>query len=143
MKTDASRPPRMLVIEGQLLFANALVQLLTMAGFDVVGSAVSLGDVQLGSLRPDLILIDVDGSYDVIRTICATRAAFPDIRICALSARREPDVMQWSQAAGVDGYLVTDMMPTDFQRAIRAIAAGEAYVDARPSQSEAHHPLGV
>jgi DNA-binding NarL/FixJ family response regulator len=39
--------------------------------------------------------------------------------------------MQRCLNAGADGYLVKDAAPSDFLRAVKIIAAGESYVDAR------------
>jgi two-component system, NarL family, response regulator LiaR len=124
---------RTLIVESQILFAKALAQILTMdAALEVVGDTCTLTEATVRSLRPNLILIDIDGNdADLVETIRATRAVLPDVRICALSMRVQPEVMQRCLTAGADGYLVKDVTPNEFLRAIKSVAAGESYVDPR------------
>lgn len=133
MYTAASTRRRTLIIESQTLFAKALAQLLTKDGIlDVVGDADALTEPLVRSLRPDLILIDIDGNdSDLVENIRSTRAIVPDVRICALSMHLQPEVMQRCLTAGADGFIVKDVSPNEFIQAVKSVVGGENYVDSR------------
>jgi DNA-binding NarL/FixJ family response regulator len=132
MQAAASMPIRALIVERQFLFAKALVQLLTTAGFHVVGDTLRLNNSLIFLLHPDLILIDIDGNGpDFVGEISATRATFPDVHIGALTMRTDSSAMACCLQAGADSYVVKDVTAGEFRRALRWIAAGERYVDPR------------
>lgn len=124
---------RTLIIEGQALFAKALAQVLTLdPSIQVVGDADSVTEASVRAARPDLILIDIDGNnLDLVETVQTSRTAAPNVKICALSMHVQPDVMQRCLNAGVDGFVVKDVTPNEFMRAIKSVAGGETYVDPR------------
>jgi DNA-binding NarL/FixJ family response regulator len=124
---------RMLIIESQALFAKALVQVLTIdPSIQVVGDSNVITEAYVRSTRPDLILIDVDGiGIELAEAIQASRAAAPNIRICALSMHLQPDAMQRCLNAGADGYIVKDITPNELINAIKSVMAGNTYVDPR------------
>lgn len=124
---------RTLIIESQVLFAKALAQVLSLdPTIEVVGDADQITETLLRSSRPSLILIDLDGrDIDLAETVRVTRTIVPNVRICALSMHLQSEVMQRCLSAGADGYLVKDVTPNEFLRAIKSVAAGESYVDPR------------
>lgn len=124
---------RTLIIESQALFAKALAQVLAMEpSIEVVGDADAITESYVKSMRPDIILIDVDGGQiDLAETVRVSRAASPNVKICALSMHLQPDAMQRCLNTGVDGYIVKDVTPNEFIRAIKSVASGETHVDAR------------
>ncbi len=124
---------RTLIIESQALFAKALAQVLTLdPSIQVVGDADVITEAYVRSSRPDLILIDIDGgNADLVEAIQMARTAAPNVKICALSMHLQPDVMQRCLNAGVDGFIVKDVTPNEFMRAIKSVAGGETYVDPR------------
>jgi len=124
---------RTLIIEGQALFAKALAQVLTLdPSIQVVGDADAITEATVRNARPDLILIDIDGSnFDLVEAVQLSRTAAPNVKICALSMHVQPDVMQRCLNAGVDGFVVKDVTPNEFLRAIKSVASGETYVDPR------------
>jgi DNA-binding NarL/FixJ family response regulator len=124
---------RTLIIESQTLFAKALAQVLTAdPAIDVVGDADRISDSLVRALRPDFILIDIDGmEVELAPAIAMSRAIHPNVKVCALSMHLQAEVMQRCLNAGADGYLVKDVSPTEFLRAVKIVAAGESYVDAR------------
>lgn len=129
----ATATNRTLIIESQALFAKALAQVLTLdASIEVVGDAESLTEAYVRSTRPDLIIIDIDGgNTDLNEVVNLSRAASPNVKLCALSMHLQPDVLQRCLNAGVDGYIVKDVTPNEFLRAIKSVVAGETYVDPR------------
>jgi DNA-binding NarL/FixJ family response regulator len=124
---------RTLIIESQALFAKALAQVLTLdPTIHVVGDAEAITEPVVRAARPDLILIDIDGSsVDLVEAVQTARTAAPNVKICALSMHLQPDVMQRCLNAGVDGFIVKDVTPNEFLRAIKSVAGGETYVDPR------------
>jgi len=124
---------RTLIIESQALFAKALAQVLALdPSIQVVGDADVISEAVVRSTRPDLILIDIDGNAtDLVETVQTARTAAPNVKVCALSMHVQPDVMQRCLNAGVDGFIVKDVTPNEFMRAIKSVAGGETYVDPR------------
>jgi DNA-binding NarL/FixJ family response regulator len=124
---------RTLIIESQALFAKALAQVLSLdPSIEVVGDAATVTEAYVTSTRPDIILIDIDGGLiDLNEAVTSSRKALPNVKICTLSMHLQPDVMQRCLNAGVDGYIVKDVSPNEFMRAIKSVASGETYVDPR------------
>jgi two-component system response regulator DegU len=129
----ATATNRTIIIESQALFAKALAQVLALdASIEVVGDTDAISEAYLRSTRPDLVLIDIDGgTFDLPETVQACRKTSPAVRVCALSMHLQPDVMQRCLNAGFDGYIVKDVTPNEFLRAIKSVAGGETYVDPR------------
>lgn len=122
---------RLYVIEAQALFSKALCQLLASdRNITVVGDAQSLGADALVAAKPDVVILDLDGggTIDMIEQV---RALLPNTRICVLTIRPTPDVMQRCLACGADGYIVKDVAPGELMNAVKLVAGGESYVDPR------------
>jgi DNA-binding NarL/FixJ family response regulator len=100
---------RLFVIEGQALFGSAITR-----------------------SRPDIVLLDLDGiSSGLLEAIESCRQAMPSARLCALTMRPSPEIMQRCLAAGADGYVVKDVTPLELINAVKLVARGETYVDPR------------
>jgi two-component system, response regulator PdtaR len=101
--------PRLLVVDDHHLVRQALVELLTQAGFDIVGQGADGADaVALAKqLEPDLVLMDlrmpVLGGLDAARLI---KDACPAIQVVLLSAFESPALEQQAEEAGCFAYLV-------------------------------------
>ncbi len=124
---------RIYVVEGQVLFAKALCQVFSMdPSLQIVGDSPTVYAAALAKARPDLILIDVDGSnLEVGEALTLCRETVPDARVCILSMRPQAEMMQCCLAAGAEGYIVKDVTPSELIRAVKMVAAGETYVDPR------------
>jgi NarL family two-component system response regulator LiaR len=133
MVATSPRVLRAFVIEGQVLFGKALCQVFSMEpDLQIVGDAESVSTGAIAQARPDLILLDLDGSSVELGVALATcRAAAPEARICVLSMRAQPEITQRCLSAGADGYIIKDVTPAELIRAVRMVAAGETYVDPR------------
>ena len=113
-------PVRVVVVEDEALIRLDLVEMLTEAGYEVVGQA---GDGETGvqlirDLRPDVVLMDVkmpvlDG-VSAAESIAAERIA-PIVLVTAFS---QSDLVERALAAGVQGYIVKPFSLADLQPAI-------------------------
>jgi DNA-binding NarL/FixJ family response regulator len=129
----ASATNRTLIVESQALFAKALAQVLMLEpSIEIVGDIETVTDASIRSARPDMILIDIDGGkIDLAEAVQISRRAFANVKVCTLSMHLQPEVMQRCLAAGVDGYIVKDVTPNEFLRAVKSVSDGETYVDPR------------
>lgn len=124
---------RLYVIEGQVLFAKALCQVFAAdRSIEIVGDAQHIDDTVLAKARPDVIIIDIDGTQNgLVDAFERVRAAVPNARMCALTMHSTPELMQRALSAGADGYIIKDVMPPEFINAVKLVASGETYVDPR------------
>ncbi len=132
--TDSTaKPVRVLVIEGQALFGKALCQVLASdPEIEVVGDADSVVNAPLRRMRPDLIVMDLDGhNIELSEAMRICRELAPQAKVCVLSTHIQPEVMQRCLSAGADGYIVKDILPVELIRAVKSVAGGQAYVDPR------------
>ena len=124
---------RLFVVEGQALFGKALCQVLASdAEIEVVGDTDAVTNSSLRRLRPDLVVLDLDGQpIEVSEAIRCCREQAPQARICVLSTHVLPELMHRCLSAGADGYVLKDILPVELIRAVKTVAAGHAYVDPR------------
>jgi DNA-binding NarL/FixJ family response regulator len=128
--TDTSR---LYVIEGQALFGKALCQVFSSEPtMEVAGDAQSIDEAALVKAHADVILLDLDGlPSGLSEALERCRELAPNARICALTMRPAPEIMQRCLAAGADGYVVKDVTPSELINAVKLVARGETYVDPR------------
>ena len=119
--------PRLLVVDDHHLVRQALVELLTQAGFEIVGEGADGADaVALAKqLEPDLVLMDlrmpVLGGLDAARLI---KDACPATQVVLLSAFESPALEQQAEEAGCFAYLVKGGPPGDLRLVLhQAMAA--------------------
>ncbi|MDQ6825767.1 MAG: response regulator transcription factor [Candidatus Eremiobacteraeota bacterium] len=124
---------KIFVVEGQALFGKALCQLFSLdRALAVVGDSESINPAAISKARPDVILMDIDGhSLDLDETMASFSQAAPQARVCILSMKSQPEVMQRCLAAGAQGYLMKDVTPSELISAVKMVAAGHTYVDPR------------
>jgi DNA-binding NarL/FixJ family response regulator len=124
---------RLYVIESQLLFGKALCQVISQKGaLEIVGYAAVSSAAAIAKARPQLILVDLDANgVDLTEAITICREAAPEAKVCVLSTRAQPEVMQRCLSAGAEGYIMKDVTPEELVRAIRMVADGMTYVDPR------------
>ncbi|GAC1415704.1 MAG: response regulator transcription factor [Candidatus Velthaea sp.] len=124
---------RVVVVEAQGLYAKAICHVLSdEPAFTFVADLQTVNIPQLQELQPDLLLIDLDGCRQpIVEMMQICREALPNVRVCVLSMRLQPDVMQHCLGAGTDGYVVKDCAPAELIHALKLIADGASYVDAR------------
>jgi len=122
---------RVLIVDDHAVVRGGLNQLLSGAGFDVVGEA---GDGQsavdaVEVCAPDVVLMDlsmpgVDGA-EATRRI---RASHPDLPVLVLTSYSDRDHILGAVDAGVTGYLLKDDEPVTLIDGIHAAARGESPV---------------
>ncbi len=85
----SAKPVRVMVIEGQALFAKALCQVLASdTEIEVVGDSDSVANAPLRRARPDLIVLDLDGhTIELVRGDADSAASRPP-RPRSASSRR-------------------------------------------------------
>ncbi len=99
---------------------------------NVIGDAPAVDRVEIAALRPDVIVLDLDGLASPIEdAINACESASPQSRICVLSAQARPRIMQRALSAKAAAYVVKDTSPQMMIEIIHSIAQGDYYADPR------------
>ncbi|MBI3539612.1 MAG: response regulator transcription factor [Candidatus Eisenbacteria bacterium] len=149
---------RVVVADGQAIDRGGMVGLLEgEPDFEVVGEAASTAECiqQCRSLEPDVLVLALNlAGHDPCSALPAVRTALPRLRVLAVSergvanclvlnppgrARREAehrvacaygtDCLQLAASQGAMGTLRRSADPEDLFRAVRAVAAGQAWYD--------------
>jgi DNA-binding NarL/FixJ family response regulator len=118
---------RVLLVDDHAVVRHGLSDLLTAAGFDVVGSLEdgALAEAAVRDLTPDLVLMDLSmPAMDGIDATRAVLAARPDTKVIILTSFAEHARLHAALEAGAVGYLLKDAEPDDIIRALRDAAAG-------------------
>jgi DNA-binding NarL/FixJ family response regulator len=101
--------------------------------------AVGTGEAALeavGPAQPDVAIVDVRlPGIDGITTVKRLAEQAPEVATVVFSAYGDRRLLSDAIAAGARGYVMKGSPPEDLLRAIRSVAAGDAYVD--PSLSPA------
>jgi two-component system response regulator NreC len=119
----------MLVDHGTLVRAALAALIEQQPDLVVVAQASTIGDAGTFHGTPDVIVTDIDlpdaRHRDVISGL---RGVFPQSPILVLTFVGHPAKVQSVLAAGANGYLLKTAATPDLLSAIRALAAGEIYV---------------
>ena len=123
---------RVVVVEDESLIRLDLVEMLTEAGYEVIGQA---GDGETGlrlvrELRPDVVLMDV--KMPVLDGVSAAEALAGDAiaPIVLLTAFSQSDLIERALAAGVQGYVVKPFTLAELRPAIEIARARFAELSA-------------
>jgi DNA-binding NarL/FixJ family response regulator len=124
------REIRIVVADDHPLFRKGMIAMLSeIPGFTIAGEAETgtAAIAVVGEQRPDIVLMDLHmpemGGILAIREI---RSAFPETRILVVTMYEDDDSVFLSLRAGAHGYVLKDAQEAEFERAIRAVASGEA-----------------
>ena len=99
---------------------------------DVIGDAPAVDRAAISALRPDVIVLDLDGLAGSIEDeINACESASPQSRICVLSAQARPRIMQRALSAKAAAYIVKDTSPQMMIEIVHSVAQGDYYADPR------------
>ena len=127
--TGERRPTRVLLVDDQSLFRQAIASLLDLQpDFEVVGQAENglAGVEKAHALRPDLIVFDVE--MLVMTGVEAARLVLeqlPGTKIVMLTVSEEDDFLVDAVRGGVHGYLLKDMTPEALFDGLRAVVGGQ------------------
>jgi DNA-binding NarL/FixJ family response regulator len=127
------RPVRVFLVDDHEIVRSGLKALVdAQPDMSVVGEAAEglAGLRGVAAVLPDVVVMDV--SMPVLGGVEATeriKAASPEVKVLALTAREEKGYIDILMAAGASGYVLKRSAADDLVRAIRAIAAGGVYLD--------------
>ncbi len=127
---SADRPVRVLVVDDQTLFREALTTLLrTRSEVDVVGEAPDGAQALelVPVLRPDVVLMDLRMPVlDGVATTQRLRVEHPEVRVLVLTTFDGDDEVFPALRAGAVGYLLKDATAPRLLEAVLAAARGES-----------------
>jgi DNA-binding NarL/FixJ family response regulator len=127
------RAIRVLLVDDQELIRAGLGGILRPSfGFQVVGECSHGGEVAgaVRALHPDVVIMDV--RMPVLDGIEATRRLREDPSappVLALTTFEDDEVLAGMLRAGAAGFVLKGVPAEDLQRAVRAVAAGDAWLD--------------
>ena len=124
---------RLYIVEPHRLVVDALRHVYAADPLiSVIGDAPEVLPGELATLRPDVIVLDIDGlSVTIEEGINACESASPQSRICVLSAQHRSRIMQRALAAKAAAYVVKDTTPAMMIEIVHSIARGDYYADPR------------
>jgi DNA-binding NarL/FixJ family response regulator len=126
----SAAPVRVLLVDDQALFREALATLLDVRDEVVVVGEAANGDEALrraAELRPDVVLMDL--RMPVLDGIAATRrmrVERPEVQVIALTTFDDEEEVFAALRAGAVGYLLKDVSSARLVEAILAAARGES-----------------
>ena len=81
-------------------------------------------------LAPDVLLMDVSmPELNGLKAAAQLKRVAPDIKILTLTRHTDQAYLQELLEAGVSGYVLKQSAAADLLRAVRAVAAGDSYLD--------------
>lgn len=131
--SDWASPQRTLIVDGYLLFAEALGAALAGEGYDIVGAFGSEAEavVAAGRVRPELILVGLNLSdgrgLDAGASILERS---PGATIVAMGESASDSLAEDAIGAGFHGYVTKDSGIAPLVEALRVVAAGTGSADA-------------
>lgn len=125
-------PIRILIVDDHAVVRKGLAMVLRLEpGLEVVGEAQHgrEGLEAAARLQPDLVLVDlVMPEMDGQEMALALRKSNPRIKIMMLSGTEVDERVFDLLAAGIEGYVLKNIEPSELIRAIHAVISGEAYL---------------
>ena len=126
-------PLRILIADDHAIVRQGLKLLIdSQPDMKVIAEAASGEAVlqQAAAVKPDVVIMDI--SMPGINGLLATRMLKqrqPDTTIVALTRHEEKTYLEELLRAGASAYVLKQSAPTEFLRAVRAVAAGGIYLD--------------
>ncbi len=124
---------RVLLVDDQELIRTGLRGVLrSRFGFEVVGELPNGRGVvdAVREARPDVVVMDVRMPVvDGVEATAALRAEPDAPPVLVLTTFEDDDVLAGALRAGAAGFLLKGVPAEDLQRAVRAVAAGDSWLD--------------
>src|SRR5512147_2850789 len=120
---------KILLVDDHALFRESLQNLLTLHGYEVVGTA---GDglaalEEARRLHPDLVLMDIEmPSCDGLTATCLIKAEMPDTKIVMLTVSQQDENLFESFKSGASGYLLKSSRASQLLWHLGQLAEGQA-----------------
>lgn len=112
--------------EGLRMLINAQPDMEVVGEADHGQGAIAL----LQKLQPDLIVMDISmPELDGLEATERLQGLHPHIKILTLTRHTDKEYLQQMLKAGASGYVLKQSVSEELVRAIRAVAAGQTYVD--------------
>ncbi len=135
-----------LVDDHPVVLAGVSALLRTAPEIELVGDAAD-GKTALRLMtdsRPDIAVIDISlPDMNGIELASRLADAIPAVRVLALSVHEDRAYVQQLLQAGVRGYLLKRSAAEELVRAVRAIAAGDMYLDPAIVSKAVTEPVGA
>jgi two-component system, NarL family, nitrate/nitrite response regulator NarL len=119
------------LVDGHELVRNALLQLLSGAGLEVVGEARNgeEGVRKVVDLRPDVALLELDlPGISGVETIQRLSVLAPASRVLVVTGSEDPHGVVEAILVGACGYMLKSAPPDELIGAVRACAAGDSVI---------------
>lgn len=133
-------PIRVLVIDDHLIVREGLRWMLDDAtGIEVAGEAETGAEAleAIPRVSPDVVFLDIHlPERNGLEVLADIRDSHPDIPVVMLTMSDEPAYVEEAVRSGAAGYLLKNAPQAELIRAIKAAAAGDAYI-----QAEVTRPL--
>jgi two-component system response regulator NreC len=122
---------RVLIVAGDPIARSRLRQLISHDGIEIVGESEEALQAALDAReqRPDIIVLDGIPSSSLPEAVRGVLAEAPQGRALVLTDRDDPASVREAFGAGASGYLLKGADGSDVSAAVRALAAGQSYVD--------------
>ncbi len=131
--TETDAPVRLLIVDDQELVRAGLRGLLhPRYGFDIVGECGDGAPVAraVAELHPDVVLMDVRmPGVDGVAATTALRNTPDGPPVLVLTTFDDDETLAAALRAGASGFLLKGVPADDLQRAVRAVAAGDSWLD--------------
>lgn len=127
-----TQPIRILLVDDHAVVLEGLRSLLDQyVDIAVIGEAHdgkgAVGEAE--RLKPDVVLLDMKmPGMNGIETITALKQRMPELAVLVFTSFAEDSQVREAINAGALGYLLKDALRDDLVRAIRAVAAGQAWL---------------
>jgi DNA-binding NarL/FixJ family response regulator len=124
---------RLILVDDQALVRAGLQRILRQKdGFEIMAECTDGSEVvkAVGVHRPDVVVMDVRmkgvGGVEATRLLRSDPAAPP---VLVLTTFDDDEVLSAALRAGASGFVLKDADPEDLMRAVRAVAAGDGWLD--------------
>ena len=129
------RPLRLLLVDDHALFREGLAGLFAyQSDFEVAGEAEDAESAldQARTLRPDLVLMDIDLSgEDGVAATRRIKAELPEVAVVMLTVHDDTEKLMDAVKAGAEGYLVKNIRSAELLEQLRGLSRGEAAISRR------------